>query len=860
MAERHLKVLLIEDNPGDVRLIREMLAESKDIVFHLESADNLGAGMEQLAEVQVDLILLDLSLPDSQGIETFHKAYAQASGVPIVVLSGSDDEELAMSAVQAGAQDYLVKGQVDGYLLARAIQYAIERERGRKERLQLLAREQAARADAAQAAQRFQDIVQGLHAIVWEADAQTWQFTFVSQRAAEILGYPVEQWLTQPDFWVNHIHPEDRQRCVAYCLECTAQGLDHEFEYRALAADGRIVWLQDIVHVVRDAEGPVRQLRGVMIDITTHKQAEEELKARARQQAAVAEFGQRALANPPLAELFDEAVVLIANTLIVEYCKVLQLQPDGKSMRLQAGVGWKAGLVGHALVDAGADSQAGYTLLIRAPVIVEDLRTESRFRGTPLLYDHGVVSGLDVIIYSGGQPVGILSAHTRQRRTFTQDDLHFLQAIAHVLGTAIERKQVEEVLRTTREGLEVRVRERTAELLQVNESLLKEIAERQRAEEQLQQQQAALFQHEKLAAMGSLLASVAHELNNPLSVVMVQADLLSEEVREKTLAERIKLINQSAERCVSIVQNFLALARRTPPQRTHVEFNAIIDEAMVLLAYALRVDNVDVQLELADDLPPLWADRHQLHQVLINLITNAHQALRERPAPRRLGLSTGYDAVSSLVTLEVADTGPGIPPEIQGRIFEPFFTTKPLGFGTGLGLPFCKGIIEGHGGTISVESQVDRGAVFRIKLPVEAVPVPVSEIPVPEAVVPVKGKAILIIDDEPGIVSALAYLLRRDGYHVGTAGNGRLALEQLQGQAYDLILCDLRMPELDGPGLYQEIGEHQPHLLSRMIFLTGDTLSPEAREFLEKAGVACLNKPFRAAEVRRMVQRALQAL
>jgi PAS domain S-box-containing protein len=860
MAERELKVLLIEDNPGDVRLIRAMLAESKGIDFHLESADSLRAGLEQLAQAEVALILLDLSLPDSQGMETFHKAYAQASDIPIVVLSGSDDEELAISAVQAGAQDYLVKAQVDGDLLVRAVQYAIERQRTRKERLQLLAREQAARADAAQAAQRFHDIVQGLHAIVWEADAQTRRFTFVSQRAAEMLGYPVERWLAQPDFWVSLLHPEDRERTVACCLECTAQGLDHEFEYRALAADGRVVWLQDIVHVVRDAESRVVQLRGLMIDITTHKRVEEELKARARQQAAVAEFGQRALANPPLAKLFDQAVVLVGNTLGVEYCKILQLLPDGKALRLQAGVGWKAGLVGHALVDAGADSHAGYTLFTREPVIVEDLRTERRFRGAQLLHDHGVVSGLDVIIYSGGQPFGILSAHTRQRRTFTQDDLHFLQAIAHVLGTAIERKQVEEVLRTTREGLEVRVRERTAELLQVNESLLKEIAERRRAEEQLQQQQEALFQREKLAAMGSLLASVAHELNNPLSVVMVQADLLSEEVREKALAERIKLINQSAERCVRIVQNFLALARRTPPQRTHVELNAVIDEAMTLLAYALRVDDIDVQQDLADDLPPLWADRHQLHQVLINLVTNAHQALREVGTPRRLVLITRYDSGSSSVTLEVADTGPGIPLEQQERIFEPFFTTKPAGVGTGLGLPFCKGIIEGHGGSICVDTQVGQGAVFRIKLPVEAVPMTVPERPVPEALLPVKDKAILIIDDEPGIVSALSYLLRRDGYHVDTARNGRLALEQLQVQPYDLILCDLRMPELDGPGLYQEIEVRLPDLLSRMIFLTGDTLSPEAREFLEKAGVARLSKPFRAAEIRRVVQQALQAL
>jgi PAS domain S-box-containing protein len=860
MAERHLKVLLIEDNPGDVRLIQEMLREAREPIFHLEAADSLSAGLARLAAAPMDIMLLDLTLPDSYGIETFHKAHAEASGVPIVVLSGSDDEELAMSAVQAGAQDYIVKGQVDGHLLVRAIQYAVGREAAHQENLQLLAREQAAREDAAQTEQRFQNIVQGLHAIVWEADAETWQFTFVSQRAEDILGYPIEHWLAQPDFWASHIHPEDRERTVAYCLEGTAQGRDHEFEYRAVAADGRIVWLQDIVHVVRDAAGRIRQLRGVMVDITARKRVEEELKVRARQQAAVAEFGQCALANPSLAELFNAAVALVAHTLEVEYCKVLQLQPDGKALRIQAGIGWNVGVVGHALVDAGADSQAGYTLLTKQPVIVEDLRTERRFRGTQLLHDHEVVSGLDVIIYRGGQPFGILSAHTRWRRTFAQDDIHFMQAIAHVLGTTIERKQVEEALRLAREGLEQRVRERTAELLQANESLLKEIAERKRAEEQLQQHQEALFQREKLAAMGSLLANVAHELNNPLSVVMVQSDLLGEEVKNKALAERIKVVGQSAERCVSIVQNFLALARRTPPQRAHVDLNVIIEESMKVLAYGLRVDNVEVHRNLAADLPPLWADRHQLDQVLVNLITNAHQALCEIHSPRRVVLTTRYDPALNVVSLEVADTGPGIRPELRERIFEPFFTTKPAGIGTGLGLSICKGIIEGHGGTISVESQVGKGTMFCIKLPMETVPVGRPPTPISEALLPVKDKTILIIDDEPGIVSALAYLLSRDGYHVDTAGNGRLALEKLQHRAYDLILCDLRMPELDGPGLYREIEAHLPHLVRRIIFLTGDTLSPEAREFLERAGISRLNKPFRAAEVRRAVQQAVQAL
>jgi len=388
--------------------------------------------------------------------------------------------------------------------------------------------------------------------------------------------------------------------------------------------------------------------------------------------------------------------------------------------------------------------------------------------------------------------------------------------------------------------------------------IIRDISARRQVEEQLHRQQEALFQREKLAAMGSLLASVAHELNNPLSVVMMQADLLSTEFQDETLAERLKTITQSAERCVNLVRTFLALARQTPPQRGSVALNSVLEEAMTLLTPMLRVDTIDVQLDLADDLPPLWADPHQLHQVVINLITNAHQALREVATPRRLTLTTRYHQARQVVALEVADTGPGIPPELQERIFEPFFTTKPPGVGTGLGLPFCRGIIEGHGGSLKVTSAPGQGTTFRIELPVEAVPLAVATPPTAEIPPPAEGKTILVVDDEPGIASALAYLLRRDGHTVATAAHGRLALEKLQEGAYDLILCDLRMPELDGPGFYRALEQHYPHLRQRIIFLTGDTLSPETQAFLEEVGAPCLSKPFRATEARRIVHQALQ--
>jgi PAS domain S-box-containing protein len=182
-------------------------------------------------------------------------------------------------------------------------------------------------------------------------------------------------------------------------------------------------------------------------EIIERKRVEDELATRMRQRAVLSQLSQRALAGGDLDALMDEAVRLVARTFEVEYCKVLELLPDGNALLLRAGVGWKEGLVGHGTVSAGIESQAGYTLLSDGPVIVEDLRKETRFSGPPLLYEHGAVSGISVIIQSRGRPFGVLGAHTIQKRKFTQDDVHFLQAVANILSSAIERKRAQEALR-----------------------------------------------------------------------------------------------------------------------------------------------------------------------------------------------------------------------------------------------------------------------------------------------------------------------------------------------------------------------------------------------------------------------------
>jgi len=384
----------------------------------------------------------------------------------------------------------------------------------------------------------------------------------------------------------------------------------------------------------------------------------------------------------------------------------------------------------------------------------------------------------------------------------------------------------------------------------------RDATERRRIEDELARQRAARIQSDKLADMGTLLAGVAHELNNPLTVVTGYSSILRQTLGDGPSRERIDRIATAAERCVRIVRNFLALARQHPLERQIVRLNQIVQEAVELLAYPLRVDNVEVRLDLADDLPKLWADPHQLHQTIVNLITNAHHAMHGSTSDRRLTIRTRFKAADARVSLEVADTGPGIPPEILERIFEPFFTTKPVGQGTGLGLPLCQGIVEGHGGTLRVDSKLGEGTVMIIDLPVVAPPVGDAKEPEAALALP-PGIRVLVVDDEPHVAGVLTDLLKAQGAQVEAVSSGRAALEKLEQAEYDIILSDVRMPGLDGPGLYKSLSATHPGLLSRFVFLTGDTLNPESAEFVQRTGAPCISKPFDFDDVYRVIGRAL---
>ena len=383
-----------------------------------------------------------------------------------------------------------------------------------------------------------------------------------------------------------------------------------------------------------------------------------------------------------------------------------------------------------------------------------------------------------------------------------------------------------------------------------------DLTERKLAEQQIADQREALYQSEKLNALGALLAGVAHELNNPLSVVVGQALMLKETAEDPGIRRRAQRIGTAADRCSRIVKTFLAMARQSSPQRRVVDVREVIDSALEVTGYTLRSADIQVTRALDPDLPPVWADPDQLTQVLMNLIINAEQAMSEQTGPRELQIVAKSESSGARVRIEFHDTGPGIPAEVRSRIFEPFFTTKKDGVGTGVGLAVSQGIIVSHGGRIEVNSAPGKGTSFTILLPR-------SETRSRERVEEQRlegGRSacrILVVDDEPEVSEMLTDILTLSGHEIETAKSGNLALSRLSEAEFDLILSDLRMPDLDGPGLFRKVQADYPHLAERIAFITGDALGPSVRGFLDRTGRPYLEKPFTPNEVRALVDRLI---
>jgi two-component system NtrC family sensor kinase len=384
---------------------------------------------------------------------------------------------------------------------------------------------------------------------------------------------------------------------------------------------------------------------------------------------------------------------------------------------------------------------------------------------------------------------------------------------------------------------------------------LRDLSQKRANEAEILRQREALQQSEKMAAVGSLLAGVAHELNNPLSIVIGNAQMLTDTASTLSpeLDARAQRVQAAAERCGRIVRSFLAMARRRERQERPVALHELIDGPLEMLAYGLRAAGIEVTIDIPEGLPPLLCDPDQMQQVLINLLTNARQALEGHPAPRRVRIVAR--TTGNWTLLEIADNGPGVAQSIRARVFDPFFTTKPPGAGSGIGLGLSRGIVEAHGGTLSLEPAGGSGARFLIRLPMGKVSEPLSAVAADAAHRgdADRGSSVLIIDDEVEVARLLSELLDGQGFRCEMAHDGAAAQAKLRQRDYDAILCDLRMPEVDGPALFAWLGETKPHLRQRIAFVTADALGAAGSDFLAHANRPILEKPFLPGELRRLM-------
>lgn len=550
-----------------------------------------------------------------------------------------------------------------------------------------------------------------------------------------------------------------------------------------------------------------------------------------RQLEAVAELGLAAVGLDET-ELAQRIVGTASEVLDVEMAKVLELLPQGDGLHILAGVGWDAGLVGNpdVFVPTGRDSQAGFTLSSREPVVVEDLTTETRFTGPRLLLDHRVRSGISVNVAApggGARPWGVLGIHSRQPATFSQDDVAFVQALANLMSAKVGEAS----------------------------------ARRAQAEAESRSNQSR-----RLEAIGTLAGGIAHDFNNILTVITACTDLALRACEDdSSVARDLRTIQEVSQRAAGLTGQILAFGRKQVLQPRATDINAVVEGILRLLRRTFE-ENITLAFERGTDIGTIFVDPIQLEQVLMNLCINARDAM---PEGGRLSVRTEWVVVGSegeeleawaepgrYARLTVTDTGTGMAREELERVFEPFYTTKEVGRGSGLGLATVYGIIRQHKGMVRCSSEPGSGSSFEIYLPVVARPV--QKATTAPAIRDAGGdETILLAEDEPLVRAVATRILEEAGYEVRVASDGQAAVEAFEADhdSIDLVVLDVVMPGLGGRKALARMRESASNL--RFLLVSGynddrDDLAADERQ-------AWVSKPYDADMLLSRVRQALDA-
>ncbi|HLX94222.1 MAG TPA: ATP-binding protein [Verrucomicrobiae bacterium] len=654
--------------------------------------------------------------------------------------------------------------------------------------------------------------------------------------------------------------------------------------------------------------------------IHDREKAEQILLNRALQQTAIAALGQFALTENDMAPLLNQAGLLVAHTLELEYSAVWERLPDGQLL-LQAGVGWKRGCLGETKIPGDNRSQTGLSLISGEMIVIPEFKTETQFVLPPLFVEHGITSGATVAIPTRGRPFGVIGVHATQRRDFTPDEVQFLMAVerrraeaetekvasfaklnpaatmeftesgtinyfndaAQQLASSVQKKHPREILPAeindiihdclatgrSKVQLETEMNGRTFSWLfhpvlpsRVVHCYVDDITDRLNLEEQLRQSQ-------KMESVGQLAAGVAHDFNNMLTIIQGHSSaLLAKPTLPSGTLDPLQAIYFAAERAAGLTRQLLMFSRKNVIQSDLLDLREVVGNMSKMLERLLG-ETIQLEFRPPFELPAMEGDMGMIEQVIMNLSVNARDAM---PQGGQLTISLDTVTIDSdyakahadaragqFIRLCVTDTGIGMDAVTLHRIFEPFFTTKEVGKGTGLGLATAYGIVKQHEGWIEVSSEPGKGSTFDVFFPASDKIIPSKKAKsVPVNVAAGGSETILIVEDEPVLREMARDILSEYGYRIFEACSGREALATWQRKMneIDLLLTDMVMPE-GVSGAELAKQLRVKHPHLKVIFTSGYTTTEVKTDLLVKMNARFLQKPYTQVDLAKTVRECL---
>jgi PAS domain S-box-containing protein len=811
----HLRVLIVEDSEDDTLLLLRELRRGGYTLDYVRV--DISVDMQEALERQPwDIVIADYSLPGFSAPEALKLLQSQKLDLPFIIVSGTIGEDIAVTAMKAGAHDYLIKGN-----LTRLVP-AVERElREAKERQKLLNAQQALQ----ESEDRFETLCTSAPLAIFQTDAAG-KCTYMNPLWDKISGLSEEESLGYG--WISAIHPEDRQEALEYWQFAVSEHHPCIHEYRLLTQQQEVRWVRVLASPIYSNERQFQGHVGTVEDITVLKQAEEQLRdseSRYRllfesnphpmwvfdietlaflavNQAAIAHYG------------YSEQEFLSMSISDIRPAKDITPNPGVWQHRKKDGSLIDVEIVTHNLLFAGKQAN-----LVLVDDITERNQAEQKIHEQAALLDVATdaifVRDMEhrILFWNKGaerlyrwKAAEVASKSAVELLYKSGKALPQFDAIEAILVK--EGQWQGELQQITKEGKDIIVQSRWT-LVRDETGKPKSILTVSTDITEKKQLEAQFLRAQRLESLGTLASGVAHDFNNILTPILAVAQLLPLKLPnlDESSQQLLKILEGSAKRGADLVKQILSFTRGVEGSRTIVQIRHLLSD-VAQVAQRTFPKSIETKTNIASNLGTVFADPTQLHQVLMNLAVNARDAMPDGGtlsiSAENLWIDENYarmhvDAeVGPYVVITIADTGTGIAPEIMDSIFDPFFTTKEVGKGTGLGLSTVIGIIKNHGGFVNVHSEVRKGSRFQVYLSnsqvTETQAAANAELPKGN------GELVLVVDDEATICEIAKNTLESHNYKVLTASNGieAIALYAQEKDNIDMVLIDLMMPGMDG--------------------------------------------------------------